>query len=65
MTYDRHYIMGTTLMYKVLVNLHGKEHQFSRKVDAKKSRPDASVINWTVSLRATLVKLEQEKSGQN
>jgi hypothetical protein len=59
------YDAEATLMDKVLVNLQRKEHQISRKVDAKNSRPDVLVINWTVTLRDTWVKLEQEQSGQN
>ena len=59
------YDAGAILMDKVLVNLQRKEHQISRKVDAKNSRPDVLVINWTVTLRDTWVKPEQEQSGQN
>jgi hypothetical protein len=59
------YDAEATLMDKVLVNLQRKEHQISRKVDAKNSRPDVLVINWTVTLRDTWVKPEQEQSGQN
>ena len=59
------YDAEATLMDKVLVKLQRKEHQISRKVDAKNSRPDVLVINWTVTLRDTWVKPEQEQSGQN
>ena len=59
------YDAEATLMDKVLVNLQRKEHQISRKVDAKNSRPDVLVINWTVTLRDTWVKLDQEQSGKN